>query len=174
METQKLCQETSTKELISLSLGHQNLIRSFIEYFEYRTYDNYPIGDDWTRITNKDFNDSRMKYYYKFRSLHEAVLVNPRPALTTSSYTRHYPVDNLKRPIKYNPDPPIFDTVKLLCNETKLIKSFTTNNKFISPTHDIMINKDQERKEGLERSRVFPSDEPNPMYYHRNMLLSSD
>ena len=37
-----------------------------------------------------------------------------------------------------------------------------------------MINKYQERKEGLETSRVFPSDGPNTMGYYSNTLISSD
>ena len=37
-----------------------------------------------------------------------------------------------------------------------------------------MINKDQERKDGIETSMVSPSDEPNPMCYHKNKLLSYD
>ena len=59
-------------------------------------------------------------------------------------------------------------------NGTNLINSVNNENKFIIPAHGIMINKDQDRKEGLKIYRCFPSDEPNPMDYHRNMLLSSD
>ena len=68
-DTQNLCYETPTKELKSLSLGHHNLIRYFIDYFEYRTYNNYPIGDDWMKITNENFNDFRMKYYFNLEGL---------------------------------------------------------------------------------------------------------
>ena len=59
--------KASTKELKYLSIGHQNLIRSFIGYFEYIIYDTDPIGDDSTKITNDNFNDFRMKYNYYFR-----------------------------------------------------------------------------------------------------------
>ena len=72
-------------------------------------------------ITNDDFNDFHMKYYYNFRRLCKAGLVNPRPTLPTSSYKRHFPINNLKRPIKCNPDPPKFDMVTPLLNDTKLI-----------------------------------------------------
>ena len=37
-----------------------------------------------------------------------------------------------------------------------------------------MINEDQEEKEGIEVSRFYPSDEPNPMSGHKNKLLPSD
>ena len=37
-----------------------------------------------------------------------------------------------------------------------------------------MINKYQNKKEGLKTSRVSPSDEPNPVGYHSNTLPSSD
>ena len=60
-DNQKLHYETFIKELKYLSLGHQNLIWSFIEYSEYRTYDNQPIGYEWTKITNETFNDLHMK-----------------------------------------------------------------------------------------------------------------
>ena len=68
-DMQNLRYEKSTKELKSLSIGHKNLIRSFIGYFEYRTYDNEPIDDDWMKITNDEFNYFCMKYYYNFRRL---------------------------------------------------------------------------------------------------------
>ena len=79
-----------------LYLGHHNLIRFFIDYYKYRTYDNEPIGDDWTKIINDDFNDFNMKDYYDFRKLREAGLVNHMPTSTTLSYKLHSPVDNLK------------------------------------------------------------------------------
>ena len=56
-DIQNLCYEKSTKELKYLSIRHENLIRSFIGYFEYIIYDNEPIGDDWMNITNINFND---------------------------------------------------------------------------------------------------------------------
>ena len=42
-DTQNLRCKISTKKLKYLSIGHQNLIMSFIDYFKYRTYDNYVI-----------------------------------------------------------------------------------------------------------------------------------
>ena len=91
-----------------------------------------------------------MKDHYNFRSLCEAGLVNSRPDSTTSFYKRHSQVNNLRRPIICNPDPPKFDIVTPLCNDTKFITSVNTENKFISPVHEIIIKKDQERKEGIE------------------------
>ena len=139
-DIQNLCYKKSTKELKSIPIGHQNLIRSFIDYFEYIIYDNYPIGDDWIKITNDDFNDLCMKYYYNFRSLSEAGIVNNRPTLPTSSYMWHSQVNNLKRPIEWNPDPPKFDMVTPFFNDTK---SVNNENKCIIPAHGIIINKDQ-------------------------------
>ena len=55
------------------------------------------------KITNENFNNFRMKDYYNFRTLREARLVNPSPTLPTSSYKRHPPFYNLKRPIEWNP-----------------------------------------------------------------------
>ena len=92
--------KTSTKSEEYLYIGKKNLVWSFTDYFEYKTYDNGPIGDDWMKITNENFNNFRMKDYYNFRTLREARLVNPSPTLPTSSYKRHPPVYNLKRPIK--------------------------------------------------------------------------
>ena len=63
---QKLIYETSTKEFKYLFLEYHRLIRYFINYFEYRTYDNEPIGNDWMKINNREFNNLRMKYYYNF------------------------------------------------------------------------------------------------------------
>ena len=37
-----------------------------------------------------------------------------------------------------------------------------------------MINKDQSRKKCIKISSVYPSDEPNPTCYNRNMFLSYD
>ena len=83
-----------------------------------------------------------MKYYYKFIRLRESVLVNPKPTLPTPSYKQHSSVNNLKRPIKWNPDPTKFYMVKLLCDDTKLTTSVNTENKFIIPAYIIMINND--------------------------------
>ena len=52
--------------------------------------------------------------------------------------------------------------------------SVTTENKFFSTDQTIMIKTYQSRKEGLKISSVYPSDEPNPMGYHRNTLLYPD
>ena len=60
------------------------------------------------------------------------------------------------------------------CNGTKFLTSVTTENKFIIPDHAIIINKDQKRNEGIETSKIYPSDETNPMDYHRNTLIYSD
>ena len=62
--------------------------------------------------------------------------------------------------------------VKLLCNDSKLIISVTNENKFIIPACATIINKDQNKKEGIEISRVSSSDEPNTMDYHMRTLLS--
>ena len=59
-------------------------------------------------------------------------------------------------------------------NGAKLINSVNNKNRLIVPSCGIMINKDQDGKEGIETSRVSPSDEPNRMSYHRNKLLYSD
>ena len=56
-----------------------------MNYYEYRTYDNDPIGDDWKKITNDYFNYLHMKYYSNFIRLRESGLVNTRPTSTTSS-----------------------------------------------------------------------------------------
>ena len=115
-----------------------------------------------------------MTYYYHFRSLNEAVLVNPRPTSTTSYYKQHYSVDNLKIYIQHNLDTSISDIVTPLCNDNKNILSVTTEKKFDNPDQAITINKNQERKEGLETHRVYSSDKPNTMGYHRNKSLYSD
>ena len=59
-------------------------------------------------------------------------------------------------------------------NGTNFINSVNNENKFIIPAHGIMIKNYQEIKEGIETSRVYPSDEPNSMVFHRNTLLYSD
>ena len=99
-------------------LWNKNLIQYFIEYFEHRTYDNDPIGDDWTNITNDKFNDFCMEDYYNFISLQEAGLLNPRPNSTTSSYKLQYSVDNLNIHIKINPTTYGFYMVTPFCNYT--------------------------------------------------------
>ena len=50
-----------------------------MDYFQCRTYDNSSTGDEWTKITNDNFNGFSMKDYYNFGDLPEAVLVNPSP-----------------------------------------------------------------------------------------------
>ena len=121
-------------------MGHQNLVQSCIDYFEYRTYDTDPIGGDWMKITNEDYSYFCMKYYYKFRRLREAGVVNPRPTSTIFSYKRHYPVNNLKRPIKCNHEPPKFGTATPLCNDTKLVTSVNTDNNFTGSVHGTIVN----------------------------------
>ena len=77
-DIRNLCYQATTKKIKYLSIGHQNLIRSFIDYFEYRTYYNDHNGDDWTNITNNNFNYFCMKDYYNIIILREYGLVNPR------------------------------------------------------------------------------------------------
>ena len=69
----------------SLYLRHQNLIHSFIYYYEYGTYDNDPIVDDCMKIANDDFNDFHMKYYYNFRRFCESELVNTIISVNTEN-----------------------------------------------------------------------------------------
>ena len=78
MNIRNLHGKKSTKELKYLYLGNQSLIKPFIDYYEYITFDNDPIVYDSININNDDFNDLRMKYYYNFRRLREAGLVNNR------------------------------------------------------------------------------------------------
>ena len=125
-------------------------------------------------ITNDDFNYFRMKGNYNLRRLREYGLINPRPTSTTSSYKRHSTFNNPKRYIKYNPDTLKFEMVTPLCNDNKFITSVNNENNFITPDHGIMVKKNQDRKEGLEKYRISPSDEPNPMGYRSNTLLSSN
>ena len=120
-DIQNLHYKNSTKELEFISIGHQQIIWSFIDYLKYITYNNDPIGDDLMNITANNFNDFHMKYYYNFIRLREYVLVNTRPTSPNLSYKQHYPVNNIKIPIKCNPDPPKFDIVTPLCNGNKLI-----------------------------------------------------
>ena len=72
------------------------------------------------------------------------------------------------------PCPFKFEMVTPLCNDNKFITSFNNKNNFIIPDHGIMVKENQERKEGLEKYRISPSDEPNPMGYRSNTLLSSN
>ena len=174
MVIQNLCYETFTKELKSIYLGHQNLIRYFIYYFEYQVHDNDPIGNDYVKITNYDFNEFRVTDYYNFRSLREAGIINPSKNSTTSSFNKNYPVDNLTRPIKSNSNPSRFDIGTPLCDDTNKIFLVTTNNKFLNPAHTITINKDQGIEERPELPTGSSSDKPNPMIYHRKKSLSSD
>ena len=97
-------------------------------------------------ITNVDFNDFRKKYYYNFRSLREARLVNTRSKLTASSYKPHSSADNLKITIQSDPVSSSFDIVKTFYNDTNKIISVTNENKFVSPAQNIMIKKYQRRK----------------------------
>ena len=158
----------------SLYLGHQNLIQSFIDFFEYIIYDNEPIGDGWMKINNDNLNDFCMKYYYDFRRWREDGLVKPRPNWITSTYKPYSSVENLKIPIKSDPITAKFDMATTFFNGTKKIISVPTENNFSRLAHTIIINKDQGIKEGLEISMVYPSYEPNTMGYHRNTLIYSD
>ena len=92
-----------------------------MDYFEYKTYDNDPIGEEWMNITNENFNYFRMKDYYNFRRLRESGLVNPSPNSTTQTYNPHSSFDNLKRTINSNPTTSEFDMVTPFWNETKNI-----------------------------------------------------
>ena len=125
------------------------------------------------KITKNNFNYDHMKYYYNFRWLRYDGIVNPRPTVTTT-YKRNSPVENLNIPIKCKPILLRLDMLIPLCNDTKLITSVTTENKFIICIHVIMINKYHDRKKGLETSKIYPSYEPNPMDFHRNTLIFCD
>ena len=67
-----------------------------------------------------------------------------------------------------------FDMVALFCNDTRKIISVTTENKFFRPDQAIMINKDQERQQGLEIYRVSTSDQSNLTGHRRNMLFPDE
>ena len=69
MNIQNLGYETFTKELKSISLGRQNLICTFIYYFEYQIHGNEPIDEYWVNIIIDDFNEFGVTDFYHFRSL---------------------------------------------------------------------------------------------------------
>ena len=166
--------QTSTKALEPIPKGHHNIIRTFNAYVHYRTPYNYPVVNEWVRVTNEKFNEFCIQDYNTFRRLCMAGIVNTRLNSTIFPSKPYSPVDNHKRPIKRKPDTYIFDMVTPLYHDTNNIISVNTDNKFIIPSHATMINKYQGRKEGLEISRVTPSDEPHPMVHHRNKLLYYD
>ena len=116
----------------SLSLGNQNNIQSFIDSYEYRAYVNDPIGDDYTNISNDDFNEFFMKDYYNFRRLHYAGLVNTRSTSTDSSYKQLSPVDKLEIPTQCNPDHSRSDIMASFAMDTRKILSVSTETFFLS------------------------------------------
>ena len=81
-----------------------------------------------------------------------AELVNTRSASPTVSSNPYSTVNNVKIPIERNHDPNIIYMVTPLCNSTKFITVVHIENVFIIHAHGTMINKDQERNEGLESS----------------------
>ena len=74
-----------TKGSEYISKGHHNLIKIFIDYFQYRIHDSGLIGNDSVKVNNDNFNEFRITDYYSFRRLFEAVILNPRPNTTTFS-----------------------------------------------------------------------------------------
>ena len=110
MDIPNLHCKSSTNELESIFIGHQNLIRIFVYYFQYRIHDNDHIGYDWVNITNDDFNEVHIAGYDAFRRFRMAGIVNTRPTSTTFSSNPYYPVENFKRSIKH--DPTLFPAFK--------------------------------------------------------------
>ena len=93
----------STKALEYLSIGHHNIIRIFIYYFQYQIHDNYPIGDDWVKINNDDFDELFIIGYNLFRIFYVAGVLNPRPNSITLSSNPYSPVDDFNIFIKCYP-----------------------------------------------------------------------
>ena len=69
--------KTHTKVLEYLYKGNHNLIRAFIEHFEYIIQSNDPIGDDWVHIGNEKFNELCIMDYHYFSRLRKAGLATP-------------------------------------------------------------------------------------------------
>ena len=157
-----------------LSLGYQNLIRYFINYLEYITYDNDPIGDDWINITYENFNDFCIKDYYNYRRLRDAVLINPRTNSTTPSCKPQSSADNLKIPIKSDPTTARYDMVTPFFNGNKNIISVTTEKCFVSHAQVVVTKRDKGRKVKLDISRVSTNYDSNTIGPHSNALLPDE
>ena len=99
-----------TKASESLSIIYQNLIRVFISYFHYQIHDNYPIGDDWLKVTNDDLNEFCITCYHAFRRFHTDGIMNIGSYSTTVSSKPCSQVDNFK--IYINRYPTLFLTFR--------------------------------------------------------------
>ena len=96
----------------SLSKVPYNIIRIFIDFFKYLIHDSDTVGNDWVKVTNENFNEFHITCYDDFRSLDNAVIVNPSSNETTLPYRSYYPVENFKTTIKRYPSTTGFNMVK--------------------------------------------------------------
>ena len=74
MDIPDICYQTNTKALRSLSKEHQNLILSFIIYFEYIINYNNPIGDEWVQIISDDFNKFHIMDHHNLNRLYKIII----------------------------------------------------------------------------------------------------
>ena len=169
-----ICYQTHTKALESLSKGHQNIILAFIAFFEYKFYDNDPIGDDCVQITNDKFYEFHIMDYKDLWNLYKSGIATPLTTPTTSSSKLYSIVDNSNISIKRNPNTTGLYIVKPFCGNTKKVISVTPEEKFVRITQAIMTGRGQGRKGGLDVSRVYPGHNPNIMGRHRNTQFPDD
>ena len=66
-----------------LHKGNQNLIRIFDAYVCLWNHDNDPIGDDWEKVINDNFNEFHITGYYDFIRLRMDWIVNNKITPTT-------------------------------------------------------------------------------------------
>ena len=87
-----------------LSIGHHNLIQVFISYFQYLIHDNDPVGDDWVKGTNDDFNEFLNTGHIYFRRFRMDGLLNQRPTSTTLSSKLYSSFKKFEKSIKSDPN----------------------------------------------------------------------
>ena len=118
--------------------------------FFYITYDNDHIGDGRMKITNEEFNDFCIKYYYNFRRFYESGLVNPRPNSKASPYKPHSSVDNLNRTIKSNPTTAEFDMVTKCCKTLRRLSQLLLRSSFSGLTRPLLAIRMRGARRGLK------------------------
>ena len=93
---------TSDGTLSKIGPGHRGMLRCFCAFVRYRYAQSLPIGDDWTGITQEEFDEFRTSSHYDGTMFGISSVSNPGlPGLPSTPSTRpRDPVAEFKRGIK--------------------------------------------------------------------------
>jgi hypothetical protein len=109
---ENLTYEDSNKKgsYLKLKMGDKAMLKCFLQYIIHRDNEGNPIGDDWDKVTQSEFDSFRVnpKFIHLLAPVTSSSTVVPiKPASSTPRFT---PADLFRRGIKR--DPTLFPTLK--------------------------------------------------------------